>query len=33
MNTPTPINTRAAWRPVLRPLGRLLIAAQLALAL
>ncbi|MGE3433873.1 MAG: transglutaminase domain-containing protein, partial [Ramlibacter sp.] len=33
MNTQTPINTRAAWRPVLRPIGKLVIAAQLALAL
>lgn len=33
MNTQTPINTRAAWRPVLRPLAHLLIAAQLALTL
>ena len=27
------INTRAAWRPVLRPIGKLLVAAQLALVL
>jgi hypothetical protein len=32
-NTQTPINTRAAWRPVLRPIAKLLIAAQLALVL
>jgi transglutaminase-like putative cysteine protease len=28
-----PINTRTAWRPWLKPIGRLLIAAQLALVL
>jgi hypothetical protein len=28
-----PINTRKAWRPILRPVARLLIAAQLALVL
>jgi transglutaminase-like putative cysteine protease len=27
------INTRAAWRPLLKPIGRLVVAAQLALAL
>ena len=27
------INTRSSWRPVLRPIGKLLIAAQLALML
>ncbi|MDF2464329.1 MAG: transglutaminase domain protein [Ramlibacter sp.] len=32
-NTQTPINTRAAWRPFLRPVARVLIAAQLALVL
>ena len=29
----THINTRAAWRPVLRPITALVIAAQLALVL
>ena len=28
-----PINTRAAWRPLLKPIGRFLVAAHLALAL
>lgn len=31
--TDTAINTYAGWRPILKPVGRLLVAAQLALAL
>jgi transglutaminase-like putative cysteine protease len=33
MSDQTPINTRAAWRPFLKPVARLVVAAQLALAL
>lgn len=33
MNAQQAINTRAAWRPLLKPVGRILVAAQLALVL
>lgn len=33
LHTELPINTRAAWRPLLKPIGRIVIAAQLALVL